>query len=119
MSCNDYFCKMIITLYGLPKISLNKWYAGTHWTKRKKMKDQYVTFIQSQFNKVLPKVNAYSVKYDFTFKSRPLDASNCVAMVKMIEDVIFENDGYNVIKNISISSSKGKEDFVIISIEPL
>ncbi len=110
---------MEIILYDLPKISLNKWYAGTHWTKRKKLKDQYITFIQSQYKSVLPKSKSYSVKYDFTFKSRPLDASNCVAMVKMIEDIIFESDSYNVVKNISISSSKGKKDFVIIYIEPL
>jgi hypothetical protein len=37
-------------------------------------------------------------------------------MVKMIEDIIFENDGYKVIKSILITSSKGAEDMVAIKI---
>ena len=47
---------MEITLKGLPKISLNKWYAGTHWTKRKKIKDEYKKIIKNQFKGKSPKV---------------------------------------------------------------
>jgi hypothetical protein len=101
---------MEIILKDLPKISLNKWYAGMHWTKRKKIKDNYTLIVKSQFNKALPKTNTYNTEYHFTFKSRALDASNCVAMVKMIEDIIFENDSYKVIKSILITSNKGLED---------
>lgn len=107
---------MIITIKDLPKISLNKWYAGMHWAKRKKIKDNYVKIVKSQFNKTLPKVNTYNTEYHFTFKSRALDASNCVAMVKMIEDIIFEDDSYKVVKSILITSSKGAEDLVQINI---
>ena len=52
----------------------------------------------------------------FTFKTKPLDASNTIAMVKMIEDIIFEDDKWDVIKRISISSKKGNEDVVNIKI---
>jgi hypothetical protein len=107
---------MTIILKGLPKISLNKWYAGMHWTKRKKIKDNYTLIVKSQFKDVLPASESYDTEYNFTFKLRPLDASNCVAMVKMIEDIIFESDGYKVIKSILITSGKGAEDMVEIKI---
>jgi hypothetical protein len=45
---------MKIILKDLPKISLNKWYAGMHWTKRKKIKDNYTLIVKSQFKDVLP-----------------------------------------------------------------
>ena len=107
---------MEIILKDLPKISLNKWYAGMHWTKRKKIKDEYTLLVKSQFNKILSKTNTYNTEYHFTFKSRALDASNCVAMVKMIEDIIFENDSYKVVKSILITSQKGTEDSVKIKV---
>lgn len=110
---------MFIILKDLPKISLNKWYSGMHWTKRKKIKDNYTLLVKSQFKEVLPKSNTYKVAYNFTFKSRALDASNCVAMVKMIEDIIFENDSYKIVKSISITSQKGAEDSVEIKIDLL
>ena len=107
---------MQIILKDLPKISLNKWYSGMHWTKRKKIKDNYTLIVKNQFNKTLPKTNTYNTEYHFTFKSRALDASNCVAMVKMIEDIIFENDSYKVVKSILITSNKGLEDSVKIKV---
>ena len=108
---------MIIILKNLPKISLNKWYSGMHWANRKKIKDNYIKIIKSQFNEVLSKNNTYNTEYHFTFKSRALDASNCVAMVKMIEDIIFENDSYKIVKSILITSEKGDEDTLIIKIK--
>lgn len=107
---------MIIILKALPKISLNQWYSGMHWTKRKKIKDNYTLIVKSQFKNILPKTKIYNTEYHFTFKLRPLDASNCVAMVKMIEDIIFESDGYKIIHSILITSKKGAEDKVEIII---
>jgi hypothetical protein len=100
----------------LPKISLNEWYAGNHWTKRKAIKDQYYWIIKSQFKAILSKGSIYQVDYSFIFKSKPLDASNTIAMVKMIEDIIFEDDSYKIIDKITISSKKGTEDIVNIKI---
>lgn len=107
---------MKIILKDLPKVSLNVWYSSKHWSFRKKLKDNYTLIVKSQFKEVLPASNSYDTEYHFTFKSRPLDASNCVAMVKMIEDIIFDSDGYKVIKSILITSSKGAEDSVQIKI---
>ena len=107
---------MNIILKDLPKVSLNVWYSSKHWSFRKKLKDNYTLIVKSQFKEVLPASESYDTEYHFTFKSRPLDASNCVAMTKMIEDIIFESDGYKVIKSILITSGKGAEDMVEIKI---
>lgn len=108
---------MEIIFYDLPKISLNKWYAGLHWTKRKKMKDEYKLLILSRFKTLLPSDRSYHTEYNFIFKQRALDASNCVAMVKMIEDIIFEDDSYKIIKSIKITSEKGDRDSVKILVD--
>lgn len=110
-----------IILKDLPKISLNKWYSGNHWSARKRMKDIYKLIVWSQFKHVLSKDKQYEVEYIFYFKSNPLDVSNCVAMVKLIEDVIFEDDKYNIVLSIKISSNKSKKkmDYVLIKINEL
>jgi hypothetical protein len=109
---------MDITLKDLPKISLNEWYAGKHWTERSDLKKSYIWLVRNQFKeKPFPKTGLYEVSYDFVFKNNALDASNCIAMVKMIEDIIFESDAPKVIKKISISSSKGKSDVVYIEVK--
>lgn len=110
---------MIVILTGLPKISLNEWYAGTNWRKRKKIKDVYYWAVKSQFNRKFPRDKRYRASYSFEFASHPLDASNCVAMLKMIEDTIFETDGFKVVKELKITSKKGKIDKIIIDIEEI
>ena len=107
---------MMIELLNLPKISLNEWYSGKHWSNRVKIKNKYKFLIKSQFKGVFKADNTYEVSYTFNFKKRPLDASNCVAMVKMIEDIIFEDDSYKIVNKISIRSRKSTKDSVIIEI---
>jgi hypothetical protein len=108
-----------IILKDLPKHSLNKIYSGVHWTKRKKDKDTYKIIIKSQFKEVLSKEFSYRVSYEFNFKRNALDTSNTVYMLKMIEDIIFENDTYKIIPELNIKSQKAKEDFIKITIEQL
>lgn len=88
---------------------MNKWYAGTHWTARKKIKDAYKKLIKHKVED-----GEYDVEYTFYFKSRPLDATNTIAMAKMIEDIIFENDSYKKIKSVTLKSRKSKNDYVEI-----
>jgi len=107
---------MRLLLEDLPKVSLNLFYAGCHWTKRNKLKDQYTWIIKSQFKGKLSREKKYTCKYMFQFKNNPLDASNCIAMVKMIEDCLFENDKYDIVLEISVSSRKGKKELVDIII---
>ena len=79
---------MIIVLNDLPKISLNQWYSGSHWSNRSKIKNTYKLLVKSQFKKVFKKDKKYNVEYNFYFKTKPLDPSNTIAMVKLIEDII-------------------------------
>lgn len=110
---------MIVTLRNLPKHSLNEIYAGKHWTKRKKIKDTYKLIIKSQFKHLFSKLEKYTVVYDFRFKNKPLDVSNTVYMLKLIEDVIFEDDAYKIVTEIKIKSSKHTEDCVIITVNKI
>lgn len=110
---------MKIELNNLPKISLNQWYAGKHWTKRKEIKDIYKLIIKSQFKHVFLKSGVYVCEYTFVFKKNALDTSNCVAMLKMIEDIIFEDDTCKIIPKLIIESKKGTKDKVIIKITEL
>lgn len=107
---------MEIILKDLPKMSLNAIYAGQHWSKRKALKNNYKLIIKNQFKKVLSKHNNYIVSYVFSWKKNPLDAMNCAFMAKMIEDIIFEDDKYNIIESITIDSCKGGKDEVYIKI---
>lgn len=108
-----------IILRKLTKISLNKWYAGVHWSERNRIKNEYKIIIKSQYKNVFPKNKKYFVEYDFFFKNKPLDASNCVAMVKLIEDIIFEDDKFDIIIGIKISSRKNKDERVEIGVKEL
>lgn len=106
-----------IILKGLPKVSLNEIYAGSHWRKRKKIKDNYKMIINTQYKGVFCKSKVYVVNYIFVFKTRALDTSNTVYMLKMIEDILFEDDSYKIIPKLIIQSEKGKEDLVKIIIK--
>jgi hypothetical protein len=105
-----------IILKFLPKVSLNKWYSGSHWSDRKKLKDSYTNIVKAQFKGLFPKGGVYTCQYCFEFEKKPLDASNCVAMVKMIEDIIFEDDKFDIVTDITISSRKGQFDKVTVSV---
>jgi hypothetical protein len=110
---------MKITLRDLPKISLNKWYSGSHWSERKRIKDNYKLIIISQLKPPFWPFKAnksYLVHYSFFFKGSPLDATNCAAMVKLIEDVLFEDDNYKIIPGIGINTNKSKDNYVEIEI---
>lgn len=104
----------IVILKDLPKVSLNQFYAGIHWTKRKAHKDAYKLLIASQTKEKF--TEPCKVLYQFTFKNNPLDCSNCIGMVKMIEDRLFPNDSYKIVKSIAIFSEKGKSDSVKITV---
>jgi len=72
---------MTIELLNLPKVSLNKWYAGSHWADRKRIKDTYAWLIRSQTTH--RQVEPCVVYYHFEFRIRPLDPSNTSAMLKL------------------------------------
>jgi len=101
--------------HDLPKISLNKFFGRAHWSERKKINDIYKLIIGSLTKE---KINyPCDVEYDFWFKSRPLDCSNaCGGMVKLIEDCLFVDDSYKMVRSIKITSRKKKDDIVFIKV---
>ena len=80
--------KYQIPLLGV-KFSTNKIYAGTHWMVRREIKDRIFDMAESYCQPV-QKIKSYPVEicYKFSFGTKPLDSSNCSAMVKMFEDAM-------------------------------
>jgi hypothetical protein len=107
--------KNSFTIYDLPKVSLNEFYSGKHWSKRKKYKDQIKFIVKSQVDETIN--YACDVEYEFFFKNRPLDCSNCVALLKMVEDCIFPKDDIKIVKSIKVTSRKAKEDVLYIKVK--
>ncbi len=106
-----------IELEGLPKWSTNNMYSGGAYYSRKQIKDRYKKIIREQFNKVVRFKNICA--YEFQFKTRALDASNCSGMAKMIEDCIIPNDSYRSVGGVHYYSYKGLEDKTILHIFPI
>ena len=101
--------------HDLPKISLNQFYSGRHWSKRKKIKDNYKWLISSLTDRVID--YPCDVEYEFWFKQKPLDCSNaCGGMVKLIEDCLFANDSYKMVRSIKVTVQKRKDDIVFIKV---
>lgn len=103
------------------KVSANKIYAGVHWSERKKIKDLFLWGLLG-IKKELKKVGKCKLTFNFQFKSNPLDDSNCFFMVKIIEDClvhykILEDDKYDIVRGITVTSNKGDRDIVELIIE--
>lgn len=104
------------------KLSTNSIYAGIHWSERKKHKDLFLWSMIGM--KKLNYVNKCELEFDFEFKGKPLDASNCSYLVKLCEDClvhykIIPDDNYNIVKSIKMTSNKGKQDKVKITIKEI
>lgn len=107
----------VVVIKNLPKVSLNKFYAGMHWSVRNAIKDSYHEVVPVLSDIKFP----IEVSYRAYFKNNPLDASNFVGgMVKLIEDVLFsKKDGYKQICLGSVKCFKGDEDRVEITIREI
>ena len=89
------------------KFSTNKIYAGSHWGKRKSVKDG-IASIAAVFCRPAQRIESYPVeiRYRFCFVSRPLDTLNTAAMAKMLEDafrsigILEEDDPAHVARSI-------------------
>lgn len=105
------------------KISLNKIYAGVHWSKRKELADLF----HSEFlDKKNLKVKQYPVwiLYEFHFKKNALDSLNCAFMAKCLEDGmvtqgILKGDAPDLVHASMLTTQKSDQyqsDTVIIKI---
>lgn len=109
-------------IFFLPeKLTTNKIYTGINWQKRKRHKDLFlsVPFVAQKIKKFPVKIT-----FDFYFKSRILDCTNCSYMAKLMEDClvnrgIIPDDTPDYVAKIEISSQKGNDDMCIIKIEKI
>ena len=86
----------------LPKFSLNQRYSG-HWADFHEIKKAYRLIMAPKVKKLTFKCD---VKYVFEFRRNPLDNTNCISMIKVIEDIIWPNDAPNIVRTITIESFK-------------
>lgn len=107
--------------FDLPfKVSTNEIYSGCHWTKRKQHKDIMLWAFLGVKSQLKP-VDKCTIKFEFYFKSRPLDNTNCSYLAKLMEDClvhykILKDDNYKIVEEITISSRKGDKDQVLITL---
>lgn len=108
--------------FPLPKkISTNRIYAGEHWAIRKSHKDLYEKAFRDYVPQFIPSVTPVHLRFDFQFKSRPLDPSNTSYMAKMLEDLMVSNgiipdDTASIILSVTLTSKKGPSDMVVITV---
>lgn len=104
---------MEIVFDNIVKISTNKIYAGIHWRVRKTLKDNYKTLTNKILNTIEPIEGKVDLHFDFYFKGKTLDSSNCSLMAKILEDCMVEkgilkDDRAECVGNFSVKSHPGK-----------
>lgn len=102
------------------KVSTNKIYDGTHWSKRSGLKNVYQRAMLPYRSKVVKKYPV-DITYIFTFVSKPLDTTNCTYMVKLLEDGlvahgVLKGDSLYYVESTTINVKTGDEDCVEICI---
>lgn len=104
----------LITINNLPKISTNQIYAGVHWTKRNKHKQDFI-LLTNGMKRLQPVEGVVDLDFVFTFKKNALDSSNCSYVVKLLEDClvhhgILKDDTIKFVRKVSMESRKGEFD---------
>ena len=115
-----------IELKNFYKVSTNLIYKGLHWTKRKEIKDDYLTWFLSYKDALRTLESKVGIQFDYYWKTKPLDSSNCTYMSKMIEDCmvhygILENDTIEYVGPVTNYSHKSDRDYdyCVVTIEVL
>lgn len=97
------------------KVSLNKIYAGVHFSQRSRHKHEYFYAIQEA--KIGPWQGSYPLDahYHFKVKGTPLDVSNYAYMLKMTEDALVAagvllGDDPKYVRSIKITAEKAEKD---------
>ena len=102
------------------KISANESYAGMHFTKRARLKQDISIIVRSQTKYQTP--NMYKVIFNFFWQKNVPDADNNYLLAKMILDIISGgNDGWQACRGVEYTSDRSYEgfDYVTISVQSL
>ena len=113
-----------IVVDNIIKVSSNKIYAGEHWRKRAKMKEDYFWITKVPFKKLAPIKEKVNLDFVFYFSGRLLDSSNCSYAAKILEDClvahgVLKDDTTKQIGRVSLESRKSEEkkaDWCLIEI---
>lgn len=106
------------------KVSLNRIYAGVHFTERAEHKEDYHYAVMDAKPKKYTGEYPVEMHYHFKLNGSPLDISNHAYMVKMVEDGlvacgIIVDDTQKYVSKISVTSEKqvkGEPDVVVVTI---
>ena len=106
-------------------VSSNEFYSNKlHWTRRKRIKDDYHVLVKAETNKIKkvePITFPVMLRIDYFFKTRMFDVSNTSIMTKMIEDSlvkskILQDDTPKWVPEIRSSCQRSDQDFNWVSI---
>jgi len=82
-------------------LSLNKWYDGTHWTKKNKLNQEWHQFFKNFILPPYPFFQTYTITLHCNSR---IDPSNLITLIKLCEDAMQE---LGVIKGDSAEFCKG------------
>lgn len=106
-----------ITIPAVPP-SLNEWYASSHWSARKKAKDQWKLLVKAA-TRGTDAVEDYPVLVDVTVAfgpgARRYDADNCVPAAKLVTDAleaigVLEGDSCTYISEVRMRHARTEDD---------
>lgn len=96
-------------------VSLNKFFAGKHWTIRNKIKDQFHVLFAQLLSKKYNMIDKYSVTLEYNSR---LDPTNTIILIKIAEDYlrhinILTDDTKKYCKKVTIipDESMGKKNY--------
>jgi hypothetical protein len=97
---------IVIVLEGERPQSLNNWYSGQHWTKRKREATRVHSLVRAQLGGCMTFTRPVRITVTVYFKSCPQDASNIVA--KLYEDALIGyvliDDGPKYVRSMTTES---------------
>lgn len=103
---------MLIVLPNERPVSLNQWYSGQHWTKRKREATRVHSLVRAQLDGYRTFTRPVCITVTAYFKSRPQDASNIVA--KIYEDALIGyvliDDGPKHVRSMTTESRIDKSN---------
>ena len=121
-------CYCVVVKYVVPipeKVSLNKIYAGIHFSQRKVHKDNYHLAVLASKPEPWTGDFPVHVHYHFKLRGNRLDISNHAYMQKMVEDGlvacgVLPDDDQKYVSGITVTAEqikKGEDDEVVIIIK--
>lgn len=103
---------MLIVLHNERPVSLNQWYSGQHWTKRKREAERVHALVRAQLHGRKAYTTPVHITVTAYFKNRPQDASNIVA--KIYEDALIGHvlidDGPKYVRSMTTESRIDKRN---------